>query len=241
MNLKGLFVLSLSAVMLGACGGGERADDAAPEPSAANEEIAVSDAELEGNPFMEDWRTPYGVPPFSRIENGHYMPAIKKGILEQRADIAAIVENPEPPTFDNTIVALEVAGEMLDRVSSTFGNVTSTDIDDELRSLETKIYPMLTREFNAIMLNGKLFDRIRTLYEQSENLGLDEQDARLLELRHRQFVRQGAALDPETVYFDMLATHLPGGVRCPLHTTARREAGFTESELGRLEALCNKS
>ncbi len=198
MKLSSLFALSLLAAMLGACSGGERTEDATSEAPASSDEITVTAAELEGNPFMEEWTTPYGVPPFARIENGHYMPAIKKGILELRADIQAIAENPEAPGFENTIVALETAGETLDRVSSTFGNVTSTDIDDELRALQTEIYPLLTREFDAISLNGKLFDRIRTLYEQSDSLGLDEQDARLLELRHRQFVRQGAALDPET-------------------------------------------
>jgi len=198
MKLKYLFALSFTSLILGACGGGERADEATSEESAMNDEITVSAAELEGNPFMEDWTTPYGVPPFSSIENAHYMPAIKQGILELRDDIEAIVENPEAPTFENTIVALETAGKMLDRVSSTFGNVTSTEIDDELRVLETKVYPMLTREFDAITLNGKLFDRIRNLYEQAGSLGLDEQDSRLLELRHRMFVRAGAALDQET-------------------------------------------
>ncbi|MGB5336798.1 MAG: M3 family metallopeptidase, partial [Woeseiaceae bacterium] len=198
MKISSLIILSLSVLMLGACGGADRAGDAAPVSSTTEDEISVTATELEGNPFMEEWTTPYGVPPFASIENGHYMPALKKGILELRADIQAIVENPEPPSFENTIVALETAGATLDRVASTFNNVTSTDIDDELRALETRVYPMLTREFDAISLNGKLFERIRTLYEQSDSLGLDEQDARLLELRHRQFVRQGAALDPET-------------------------------------------
>lgn len=197
MKSKCLFALSISALMLGACGGGSE-DEAISEPAAKNDEITVTAAELSGNPFMQDWTTPYGVPPFARIENRHYMPAIKKGILELRSDIDAIVQNPEPATFENTIVALETAGKTLDRVSSTFANVRSTDIDDELRALETQIFPMLTREFDAITLNGELFGRIRGLYEQSDSLGLDEQDARLLELRHRQFVRQGAALDPET-------------------------------------------
>ncbi len=198
MKLKCLLALSLSAFALGACGGGERAEEGKTSALATNDEITVTDAELEGNPFMEEWTTPYGVPPFARIENGHYLPAIKKGILELRADVRAIAENPEPPSFENTIVALETAGKTLDRVSSTFGNITSTEIDDELRGLQTEIYPMLTREFDAITLNGKLYDRIRTLYERSDSLGLDEQDARLLELRHRQFVREGAALNAET-------------------------------------------
>ncbi|NNC56985.1 MAG: M3 family metallopeptidase [Woeseiaceae bacterium] len=193
MKLSNLFGLALIALALGACGGGESGS----EPLPSGEDITVTEAELANNPFMEEWTTPYGVPPFASIENGHYMPAIKKGILELRAEIADIATNPEAPTFDNTILALETSGETLDRVRSTFGNITGTELDDELRALQTEIYPMLTREYDAITLNGPLFDRIRAVYEQSDSLGLDEQDARLLELRHRSFVRAGAALAPD--------------------------------------------
>lgn len=195
MKLSNLYGLCLMAVMLGACGGTDSEVD--KQSTATSDEITVNEAELAGNPFMEEWTTPYGVPPFASIENGHYMPAIKKGILEQRAEIAEIVSNPETPTFENTILALAKAGKALDRVSSTFANITGTELDDELRDLETKIYPMLTRERDAITLNDQLFARIRTIYEQGDSLGLDEQDARLLELQHRRFVRAGAALDPE--------------------------------------------
>jgi peptidyl-dipeptidase Dcp len=183
--------------MLGACGGTDSGGDTQTTAAPPSDEITVTEAELAGNPFMDEWTTPYGVPPFANIENGHYMPAIKKGILELRAEIAVIAGNPEAPTFENTILAMETAGKTLDRVASTFGNITGTELDDELRDLQTKIYPMLTREFDAITLNGQLFARIQAVYEQGDSLGLDEQDARLLELRHRDFVRAGAALDPE--------------------------------------------
>ncbi|MEO1475622.1 MAG: M3 family metallopeptidase, partial [Pseudomonadota bacterium] len=102
------------------------------------------------------------------------------------------------PTFENTVVALDVAGDQLAKVAFTFQNITSTDTNDTLRGLETEIYPMLTREFDAIFLNEDLFDRIKAVYEQKDALELDEQDARLLELTHRDFVRAGAALDKET-------------------------------------------
>ena len=197
MKFSRLIGLGLIALVLGACGGaacGDSKDEAAAE---ATDEIAVTDAELAGNPFMQDWDTPYGVPPFAVIENGHYLPATKKAILELRADIDAIANNPEAPTFANTIVAMETAGELLDKVTSTFGNITGTDTDDELRALETKIYPMLTSEFDAIRFNEPLYERVKTIYAQKDSLGLDEQDARLLELRHRFFVRAGAALSPE--------------------------------------------
>ena len=196
MKISRLISLWLVATMLAACGGAGEEDTAEDATESATDEISVTDAELEGNPFLEEWDTPYGVPPFAVIENGHYMPAIKKGILEQRADIEAIINNPDEPTFENTIVALELAGELLDKVMGTFGNITNTELDDELAELETVVYPMLSRERDAIVMNPDLWNRIKTVYDQRDSLGLDEQDARLLELRHRSFVRAGAALDP---------------------------------------------
>ncbi|MDH3621986.1 MAG: M3 family metallopeptidase [Gammaproteobacteria bacterium] len=197
MKFNTLIGLGLIALMLGACGAADKEDATEGAPATASDEISVTDAELAGNPFMEEWDTPYGVPPFSAIENAHYMPAIKKGVLDLRAEIDAIASNPEAPTFENTIVALELAGELLGDVSSTFGNITSTDTDDELRALETEIYPMLTREFDAITMNPDLWARVKAVHEQRDSLDLDEQDARLLELRHRSFIRAGAAFTPE--------------------------------------------
>ena len=197
MKFNRLIGLGLITLMLGACGGSDQGQATEEAPAAASDEISVTEAELAGNPFMGEWDTPYGVPPFSAIETGHYMPAMKKGVLELRADIDAIVNNAEAPTFENTIVALELAGELLGDVASTFGNITGTDTDDELRALETEIYPMLTREFDAITMNPDLWQRVMTVYEQRDSLGLDEQDARLLELRHRAFIRAGAAFTPE--------------------------------------------
>ena len=197
MKFNRLIGLGLITLMLVACGGSDQGQATEEAPAAASDEISVTEAELAGNPFMGEWDTPYGVPPFSAIETGHYMPAMKKGVLELRADIDAIVNNAEAPTFENTIVALELAGELLGDVASTFGNITGTDTDDELRALETEIYPMLTREFDAITMNPDLWQRVMTVYEQRDSLGLDEQDARLLELRHRAFIRAGAAFTPE--------------------------------------------
>ncbi|MCA8902794.1 MAG: M3 family metallopeptidase [Hyphomonas sp.] len=163
----------------------------------APEEIIVTDAELAGNPFREDWTGAYGVPPFAAIKDEHYLPAIKKGVLEMRADIDAILSNPDAPTFDNTIVALDRAGASLSKVMNVFGNITSTDTNDTLNALQSEVYPMLTRETDAITFNDDLFQRVQAVYEQRDRLGLDEQDSRLLELTYRQFVRNGAALSPE--------------------------------------------
>ncbi|MDJ0749819.1 MAG: M3 family metallopeptidase [Woeseiaceae bacterium] len=198
MKFSRLISVWLIAMMLAACGGAEQEETASDvADDAAADEIAVTDAELEGNPFLEDWDTPYGVPPFAAIVDDHYMPAIKKGVLELRADIDAVANNSAAPTFENTIVALELAGDLLDKVSYTFGNITNTETNETLRELETEIWPMLTREYDAIVLNDALWQRIKSVYDQRDSLGLDEQDARLLELRHRAFVRAGAAFPPD--------------------------------------------
>lgn len=157
-------------------------------------EITITDAELEGNPFRTEWTGPYGVPPFAQIDDAHFMPAVKKGIVEMRAEIDAIVNNPEEPTFENTILALETSGESLTRVIRVFGNVTNTDTNDALNALEAEIYPMLTREQDAVTFNPAVYARVKAVYDQRDRLGLDEQEARLLELTHRDFVRSGAAL-----------------------------------------------
>lgn len=181
-----------------ACGAPEAAK---PEAEVAGQielpAITVTDAELEGNPFRADWTGAYGVPPFAQISDAHYLPAAKKGILEMRAEIDAIVNNPEEPTFENTILALETSGQSLDKVMRVFGNITNTDTNDTLNALEGELYPMLTREQDAITFNPKLFARIQAVYDQRDRLGLDEQEARLLELTHRNFVRSGAGLSPE--------------------------------------------
>ena len=197
MKFSRLMGLGLITLMLGACGGSDQEVALDDATDSVSDEISVSDAELAGNPFMQEWNTPYGIPPFSAIKDEHYMPAFKKGILELRADIAAILENPEPPTFENTILAQEVAGELLTKVDYTFGNISNTELNDELRALESEVNPMLTREFDAINLNTDLYARVKAVYDQKDELGLDEQDARLLELTHRGFVRAGAALTPE--------------------------------------------
>ncbi|MFN7179644.1 M3 family metallopeptidase [Hyphomonas sp.] len=189
-------VAALALVATAACGG-----TAADKPVAGVEialpEITVTDAELDGNPFRADWTGPYGVPPFAEIRNEHFKPAILKGILESRAEIAAIVDNAEAPTFDNTILALERSGKSLNKVMGVFGNLSSTDTNPEIQALEAEIYPMLSTERDAVTFNPKLFARVKAVYDQRDRLGLDEQDARLLELTHRGFVRAGAGLSPD--------------------------------------------
>jgi len=191
--------VSVAVLALAACGGSETPDatDAVTDAPAVAE-ITVSEAEIAGNPLLANWETPYGVPPFAEIDDAHFMPAIKKGVLDLRVEIAAIIENEEAPTFENTIIALELAGKTLNQAAYTFSNITNTDTNDTLRALEGDVWPLLTRETDAITLNDDLFARVKAVYDARDTLDLDQQEARLLELTYRDFERSGAALDEET-------------------------------------------
>ncbi|MEO1203741.1 MAG: M3 family peptidase, partial [Pseudomonadota bacterium] len=196
MRIGYTMAAAMAALTLAACGG-EKSPGSSAVTSNAPAEIVVDAAELEGNPFLEDWDTPFGVQPFDRIGDEHFMPAFKQGLLELRADIAAITDNPEPPSFDNTILALEKSGELAGLVRRTFSSLSGTELNDTMRTLQREIWPLWTRERDAITLNATLFERIQAVYQQRESLDLNEQQARLLELTHRRFVRAGAALSPE--------------------------------------------
>lgn len=163
-----------------------------PATSVAEASVAVTE---DDNPFMTEWETPFAIPPFEEIRDEHYRPAFERGIEELRARVRRIKENPEPPSFDNTVTALETSSPLLDRMMKVFRNFTSTDVNEVLRELRLDFIPRITREFDAILLDGDLFRRIEAVWQQRDRLALDEQDARLLELTRRDFVRAGAALD----------------------------------------------
>ena len=191
-------IFLLSCVLVSACSSPEIYSPTGGDTSqAANALPTVDEAELADNPFRQDWQTPFGVPPFAEIEDDDYMPAISKAIEELRSEISAITAITSEPTFENTILALELAGSPLDRVAYTFNNVSNTDSNDMLRELETQIFPLLTREFDAIVLNQALYERVKSVYDARDELDLDEQQARLLELTHRRFVRAGVIFAPE--------------------------------------------
>ncbi|MFI6025070.1 M3 family metallopeptidase [Amycolatopsis magusensis] len=146
------------------------------------------------NPFAGPSELPYRLPPFDRVTGAHYRPAFEAGIAEQVGEVTAIADNPEPPTFENTVVALERSGELLGRVSMVFFNLTSSDTTPELQQLQAEIAPKLSAHRDAIHLNKKLFARITELFERRDSLGLDPESAWLLERYHVDFVRAGAAL-----------------------------------------------
>lgn len=147
------------------------------------------------NPFLENWDTPYGLPPFSKIQNSDYLPAIKEGIKQQQDEIEAVVNNTAVPTFENTIAALDKSGELLAKVTGVLFNLSESNSSDSLQKVVDEALPLVTEANDNIYLNKKLFDRVDTLYKQMDSLHLTSEQKRVLFLIHRQFVRNGIALD----------------------------------------------
>ena len=150
---------------------------------------------LDENPFFSRSELPYELPPFGVIGEEHYLPAFERGMAEQLDEIAAITGNPEPPTVENTIVALERSGQALTRVSAVFFNQTSSDTNPEVQRIEADIAPKLAAHADTIHLDFALFERITAVYEARDSLGLDAETRRLVERYHTDFVRAGAQLD----------------------------------------------
>lgn len=149
------------------------------------------------NPFFEKYNTPHGTVPFDKIKTEHFEPAILEGIHRQTAEIDAIVDNPEAPTFANTLVAYETSGELLERVTTVFGNLQSAETNDDLQALAQKMMPLLSEHENNISLNEKLFQRIKAVYDQKDDLELTPEQMKLLENAYDGFIRRGANLEGE--------------------------------------------
>ncbi|MGQ8338175.1 M3 family metallopeptidase [Sunxiuqinia sp. A32] len=147
------------------------------------------------NPFFETYNTPFQVPPFDEIKLEHYLPAIEEGIKQHDAEINAIVENGDKPTFENTILAFDQSGKMLDRVDNVFSNLNSANTNADMQELAREISPMITAHEDNIMLNKGLFERVKAVYEQRADLGLDHEQLRLVEKFYKDFERNGANLD----------------------------------------------
>ncbi|MFD8328467.1 M3 family metallopeptidase [Streptomyces lydicus] len=149
------------------------------------------------NPFFEPSDLPYALPPFARIRHEHYLPAFERGMAEQREEIAAIGSGTEPPTFENTVEALERSGAVLGRVSRVFFNKAGADTDDALQALEAELAPRLAAHDDALLLDPALFARLDALHEAREDLALDPEQVRVLERHHTLRVRAGARLAPD--------------------------------------------
>lgn len=147
------------------------------------------------NPFFEAYDTPFEVPPFDKIKNEHFAPAIREGIVQRESEVDAIVNNPEAPTFANTVEALEYSGETLSKVSRVFYNLNSANTNDELQAIAKELAPEISKHSDNINLNEKLFARVKTIWESKDDLGLNAEQQMLLEKMYKSFVRNGANLN----------------------------------------------
>jgi peptidyl-dipeptidase Dcp len=146
------------------------------------------------NPFLREWKTEFGTPPFNEIDISHYKPAIKKAIRAASQEIKSISDSPEPPDFENTIVALEKAGKLLGKITPVLFNLNSAETSKELQAITREVAPLLTRFSNDITLNRKLFRRIRKIYESPEASLLNPEQKILTERKFRNFMLGGAGL-----------------------------------------------
>ena len=144
------------------------------------------------NPFFSEWNTPYEIPDFSRIKTEHYLPAFEEGMRRQKAEIDSIVNNPEAPTFENTVLAYEYSGQLLQDVSGVFFNLSECENSPEMEAIAEEVTPMLSAHEDDIALNAALFARIKAVYDQREGLNLSPEQRRLLEEHYKGFVRGGA-------------------------------------------------
>lgn len=174
-----------AALSLGIAGCGDRA---ATDPATPAGQAAVA------NPLLAESTLPLGYPAFDLIRDEHYAPAFEQGMAEHRAEVEAIAANAEAPSFENTIVAMERSGQLLGRTSRIFFNLNGTDTNEAKQKVAADMAPKLAAHQDAILLDGRLYDRVRSLYEQRESLGLDAESLRLLERYHTDFVRAGARL-----------------------------------------------
>ena len=149
------------------------------------------------NPLLRESTAPFGAPQFDKIENEHYLPAFEQGIAEAKAEIDAIVANQEEPTFENTIEAMEYAGQTLSKVASIFYAVMEAHTDETKQQIAEQISPMLTEYSMYVSLNNDLFQRVKAVYEKKDELGLDQDQMTLLEDNYKSFVRGGANLSDE--------------------------------------------
>ena len=149
------------------------------------------------NPLLTESTAPFGAPQFDKIQNEHYLPAFEAGIAEAKAEIDAIIANEEEPTFENTIEAMEYAGETLNNVASIFYNLMEANTNDEMQQIAEKLSPMLTEYEMYVSLSAPLFERVKTVYEKRNELGLDKDQMKILENNYKGFVRGGANLSDE--------------------------------------------
>lgn len=185
-----------AAVSLSACSDNEQQATANQQTEQQAAEATQQPAEQQ-NPFFTASTLQYEAPDFNKIKFEHFAPAFERGMAEHMAEIEAIANNSEQPTFENTIVAMEKSGAILNRVSSVFYNLSSSHSNDDIRALQAELAPKMAAHSDNISLNANLFARVKSLYEQRDELNLDAESLRLLEETYKDFVRSGAQLNEQ--------------------------------------------
>lgn len=183
MNRKFLSVIALSVMTLASC---------------TNNEKPVT----ESNPFFSDYGTPFETPAFDKIKTEHYIPAFEEGMKQQKAEIDAIVKNRAVPDFENTILAYDKSGELLDKVGGVFFNLTECMSNDEMQKIAAEIMPKMSAHSDEIAMNPLLFQKVKDVYDNRNKMNLDEQQIRVVEKYYNDFIRSGAGLndaDKETL------------------------------------------
>lgn len=158
--------------------------------------LLAADPAQAANPFFAEWKTPFGLPPFQDIREDHFLPAFREGMARQKAEVAAILDIQAAPTFENTILSLELSGQFLDRVGSVFFNLTGAETNSKLQAVNRDVMPLMSAHRDDIHLNAKLFQRVKAVWESRGGLKLAPDQVRLLENSYKAFVRAGAALTP---------------------------------------------
>lgn len=191
---KTLIASAVGAVLvLSAC-----SDNSAPAQNTANEQKPTVTAEVTStNPLFSKSKLQYEAPDFSAVKDEHFLPAFEEGAKQHLVEVEAIASNPEPATFENTLVALEKSGELLTRASRVFYNLAGSDSNEARRKIQSELAPKMAAHSDNINLNPKLFARIKSLYNQRNDLNLDAESVRLIEVYHDRFVRAGAELTEE--------------------------------------------
>ena len=192
------------------------------------------------NPFFSAYENEYGAPPFDKIKTEHYMPAFIEGIKQHQAEIDAIANSSDEPTFANTIEALDYSGDLLNKVNAVFFNLYSSTSNEEMEKIATEVSPLLSEHNDNMYLNEKLFEKVKTLYNNKAKLGLTAEQARLLDDYYKNFIRSGAALNPaqkeslRTINKELGLAELEFGQNVLAETNAYKKVITNESDLAGL-------
>ena len=193
LTLKPLVTAMALTFALGACSTSTTGSgDTNLAPNVVAQQIIENNA---GNPFFKPYDTYLGIPDFDKIKPEHYLPAFKAGIAQHQAEMQAIIDNPEAPSFANTIEAMEFSGELTSKVASVFYNLTGADTNDALQTISKEVSPMLSSASDDVLLNDKLFQKVKAVYDSRDSLGLNTAQSKLLVDTYKSFTRGGANLN----------------------------------------------